>query len=248
MKANVIVFEASVFVFFIIFYLGARRAMGKSRSQAFLLGAVLFSLLTETAAVLGGVKNFYWYALSDYYHHYPLGGYAIWLGVVPLAAVLLWYIVAASSYLTATTLMPNGKWYSRSAVAGVIAVVFYMLIEPIAVTNHWWTWNVKSFYVIDVPLLVLFAVFFSVFLLLANYYLTIAGMRDIKTLGSLEKMTVRRWPIDSKEAAKNLKWSHLQSLFLFRMIPCMVAFAIAIAPVMLILWLLANRGQIPPGW
>ena len=86
------------------------------------------------------------------------------------------------------------------------------------------------------------------FLFLANYYLTIAGMQDIKALGSLEKMTVRRWPIDSEEAAKNLKWSHLQSLFLFRLIPCLVAFAVAIAPVMFVLWLVTNRGHIPPGW
>ncbi|MBU4301475.1 MAG: hypothetical protein KKE79_00275 [Actinobacteria bacterium] len=248
MKANVIVFEATILVFSLAFYFGARRAMGKSRNRAFLLGAILFSLAMETGAVLGGVKNFYWYSINGYYNHYPLGGYVIWLGIVPLAATLLWYIVAASSYLTATTLMPNGKWYSRSAVAGAIAVGFYMLIEPIAVTNHWWTWNVKSFYVIDVPLLALFAVFLSVFVFLANYYLTVADTRDIKALKALEKLTIRRWSIDSQKSARSLKWNQLQMLFWFRLVPCLVVFAVAIAPVMFLLWLVANRGHIPPGW
>jgi hypothetical protein len=248
MNANVIVFEAIIFLFFLVFYHGAGRAMGKSRNRAFLLGAALLALAIENAAVLGGVKNFYWYAANDYYHHYPLGGYVIWLGLVPLAAVLLWYVVTASAYLTVTTLMPGGKWYSRSAAAGAIAVAFYMLIEPIAVTNHWWTWNVKSFYVLDVPLLALFAVFVSVFVFVSNYYLTITETRDIKALVSLEKRTVRRWTVRSKEAAGNLKWCQLRALFLFRLIPCLFVFAVVIAPVMLLLWLVANRGQIPPAW
>ena len=248
MNANVIVFEATVLVFFIPFYLGMSRAMGKSRNRAFLLGAVLFSLAIETAAVLGGVKNFYWYALNGYYNHYPLGGYVIWLGLVPLAAVLLWYMVTASSYLTVTTLMPDGNWYSRSAVAGAVAVAFYMLIEPVAVTNHWWTWNVKSFYVIDVPLLVLVAVFASVFLFVANYCLTVAEMREIEGLKGLEHRTIRHWPIDSSKVPKNLNWRQLEMLFLFRLVPALVAFAVVIAPVMLVLWLVANRGHIIPGW
>ena len=51
MKANVIVFEAAVFILFLAFYYGMRRALGKRRNWVFLLGAVLFSLAIETASL-----------------------------------------------------------------------------------------------------------------------------------------------------------------------------------------------------
>jgi len=124
-KANVIVFEAAVLIASIVFYQGARRALGRSRNRAFLAGSVFFWLVIETGAVLGGLKNYYWYAQNDYYSHYPLGGYVIWLGLVPVAVVLLWYMVCASAYITSINLVPRRSVAARSAVAGAIERVSF---------------------------------------------------------------------------------------------------------------------------
>jgi uncharacterized membrane protein len=247
-KANVIVFEVITFVVFVVFFQGAHRALGRSRNRAFLVGAVIYSLVIESVAVALGVKNFYWYSINSYYKTYPLGGYIVWLGVVPLAATLLWYIVTATSYLTATTLKPQSKPWVRSAIAGTVAVVFYMLIEPIAVTNHWWTWNAKSFYVIDVPLLALVAVFGTVFLFTYVFRLTLVDMNDPKFLKKLEDITIRRWPLKSKKLTKNLSWKQQLEIFTFRLCVSLVVFAAFIAPFVALFLAIANRGHIKPNW
>jgi hypothetical protein len=247
-KANVIVFEVITFVLFLVFYQGASRALGRSRNRAFLLGAVFYSLVIESAAVALGVKNFYWYSINSYYKTYPLGGYIVWLGVVPLAAALLWYMVAATSYLTATTLMPQSKLWVRSAIAGAVAVLFYMLIEPVAVTNHWWTWNLKSFYLIDVPLLALAAVFGAAFLFTYVFRLTLVDTADPKLLKKLEDVTIRRWPLKSRKLTKNLNWKQQFGVFTFRLVVSLVVFAAYIAPFVVLFWAIANRGHIKPGW
>ena len=248
MKANVIVFETAVFILFLTIYYGARRAMGKRRNWVFLLGAVLFSLAIETASVLGGVKNFFWYAQNDYYKHYPMGGHVIWLGLVPLVSLLLWYMVTATSYLAADVLIKKRGVWLKSAVAGGIALVFYLVIEPIAVTNHWWTWNVKSFYLIDVPLIAWLGTFIAVFLFSAVYRLTIMDKADIAPLNAIENRTLKTWPMKSKKLTKDLTWIQLEGIFLFRLLACFVLFSAAMAPIMALFWAIANRGQIPPGW
>lgn len=248
MKANAIVFEAITFILLLAVYQGGKRAFGKSHNRAFLGGAVLFSLAMQTIAVLVGGFNFYWYSTNGYYKHYPLGGYIIWLGIVPLAATLLWYMVTLASYLTAFTLMPRAKLWARSAVAGGVAVLFYALIEPVAVTNHWWTFNLKSFYVIDVPLVALFAVFGSVFLFSYTYYMTLVDARDPKLLKRVEGPTVRRWPVKSDKLTKNLGWENQVWVFAFRLVVALAVFAVYIAPIVAIFWAVANRGQIKTAW
>jgi Carotenoid biosynthesis protein len=247
-KANVIVFEVTTFILFLAFYQGAHRALGRSRNRAFFVGAVSYSLVIESVAVALGIKNFYWYSINSYYKTYPLGGYIVWLGVVPLAAPLLWYMVSATSYLTGNTLKPQSKLWVSSAISGAVAVVFYMLIEPVAVTNHWWTWNVKSFYVIDVPLLSLVAVFGAAFLFTYVFRLTLVDMADPKYLKKLEDSTIRHWPLESKKLTKNLSWMQQLEVFSFRLFASLVVFAAYIAPFVVLFWAVANRGHIKPNW
>lgn len=248
MKANVIVFEATVFILFLVFYQGASRAMGKSRHRGFFTGALLFSLAVQTTAVLAGTMNFYWYSLNSYYKHYPLGGYIIWLGLVPLAACLLWYMIAATAQMLSAVLLPKAKLWTRALVAGAVATGFYLLVLPVAVTNHWWTFNMRSFYVIDMPIAALFAVFGSVFLFNFAYEFTVLERKDFKPLKKIEDKTVKRVAYKSNKYAKNLTWTQLEWLFLFRLIPAFVVFGAYIAVFVAIFWSVANRGHIPPGW
>jgi len=248
MKANVIVFEVTTFILFLVFYQGGKRALGKSRNQAFLVGALSYSLVIQTVAVAFGVKNFYWYSINSYYKTYPLGGYIVWLGVVPLAAGLLFYMVSAASYLTSSTLMPRKNIWARASVAGAVAVVFYVLIEPVAVTNHWWTWNLKSFYIIDVPVLGLLAVFAAVVLFSVVFDMTLVQATDPAWLKKIEDPTLRRLIIKNKKLTRNLTWNQQLEVFGFRLIVSLAAFAAFIAPFMALLWAVANRGQIKPGW
>lgn len=247
MKANVIVFEAAAFIFFVLFYLGASKAMGRSRNRAYFIGSLLYSLVIQSLAVALGGMNFYWYSANSYYKTYPLGGYIVWLGVVPLAACLLFYMIAATSQMLSAVLMSKGKSPSRAAVSGAIAVGFYALILPIAITNHWWTYNLKSYYIIDIPLAMLLGVFAAVFLFNLVYDLTIIETRDYKPLKKFEDRTVKKF-LKSVRYAKNLSWRELEWLFMFRIGMAFVAFSVFMAPVVFVLWLVANRGHIPPGW
>jgi len=248
MKANVIVFELSIFVLSIAFYLGMKRALGKSRGRMLFAGAVLFSLSFETILTVGGLKNFYWYAANDYFSHYPLGGYTIWLGVVPLAAALLFYMVCATSYLASRHMVRKGGAWKRCAVAGTTGLLFYAMIEPVAVTNHWWAWNAKSFYVIDVPVFAWCIPLLAVALFTAAYQATIVDRSDPPRLRRLEAATVRRWPLRCDKPAAELRWSLLEGLFLFRLLAALVVLSAVMAPVVAALWAVANRGHIPPGW
>jgi hypothetical protein len=246
-KANVIVFEATIGVLFLVFYWGSSRAMGKSRNRGFFIGALAYSLAIQTVAVACGVMNFYWYSINNYYTTYPLGGYVIWLGLVPLSACLLWYMVAAVSQMLSAALASRLNVWWRSVIAGGIAVAFYALIEPVAVTNHWWTFNLKSFYIIDIPLVALFGVFASVFLFNLVYTWTILEPKDTKKLKKFEDATIKRFFKSNRHAA-NLNWRQLEWLFLYRLLVSLAAFGVFMAPVIVVFWLIANRGQIPPGW
>jgi hypothetical protein len=247
MKANVIVFEVSMFLLAPVFYYGLKRALGKSRGRAYLFGALAFSLAIQTIAVLCGMMNFYWYSSNSYYKHYPLGGYIIWLGIVPLAAMLLFYVVSATCYLASMWIVRKPNIWARSAVAGAIAVVFYLMAEPIAVTNHWWAWNAKSFYLIDVPLFAWIGVFLAVFLYNVAFQLTVIDMKDPKPLGQIEDRTIKRW-LKCKKPTRNLNWGRLEAVYLFRLLIALVIYGAVMTPLIAILWAVANRGRIPPGW
>lgn len=248
MKANVIVFEVATFIFFLVFYQGARRVLGRARNRSFLLGAAVFSLVIETVSVACGVQNYYWYNINHYYKTYPLGGYIIWLGVVPLAALLLFYLVSCTAYIAAQTLMPGSRQWARSCAAGAIAVGFYLMIEPVAVTNHWWTWNLRTFYFLDVPVLAWISVFVATAIYTWLYHHTIVEKKEPGPLTKLENQSIKRWPLKSKKITKNLTWAQLEAVFVYRLVFALAAFGVVIAPIMFLLWLAANRGQIPPGW
>lgn len=247
MRGNVIVFEILVGAFFVVFYIGGSRAMGRLRHLTFLAGAVLFTLAIQTTAVLCGLQNFYWYATNSYYTHYPLGGYIIWLGLVPLSVALLWYMVAMTSYVTALHILPSRNVWARAALAGGIATLFYMLIEPIAVSNRWWVFNAKSFYLIDVPLFAVIGVFVSVFVYTLVFHWTVTEPRDSKALKKLEDRSVKRL-FKSKKLARNLSFGQLRSLFFFRLALAFVAYGAVMTGVVVVLWAVANRGQIKPTW
>ncbi|MBU1671578.1 MAG: carotenoid biosynthesis protein [Actinobacteria bacterium] len=247
MKGNAIVFEILVAAFFVVFYIGGARAMGRLRHLTFLAGAILFSLAIETTAVLAGLDNFYWYATNSYFKHYPLGGYVIWLGVVPLSVILLWYMVAMTSYVGALHILPSRSAWARAALAGGIATLFYLLIEPIAVANRWWVFNAKSFYLIDVPLFAVLGVFLSVFVFTLVFHWTITEPRDNKSLKKLEDRTVKR-VFKSKKLAKNLSFHQLRAVFFFRLVVAFVAYGAVMSAIVVALWAVANRGQIKPTW
>lgn len=250
MKANVIVFDAGILILSVPFILMAQRAMGRSKGRAFLLGSILFYLAVETASVIGGLKNYYWYATNGSYgfSHYPLGGYIVWLGLVPLSALLLFCMVCATSYLSAIYLLPDrGRWM-RSAVAGLLALLLYLIIEPVAVTNHWWTWNLKSFYLIDVPLLGWIVVFLAVFFFTAVYDMTVMEKAEPAPLSAIERSTVRRWLLKTEDSIGDLSLDKLWVVYIYRLLLCFAALVAVAAPFAVLLWAVANRGHIPPGW
>jgi len=247
-NANVIVMETAVFLLFLVFYYGASRAMGASRHRGYFTGALLFSLAVLTTAVWAGGMNFYWYGINSYYKHYPLGGYIVWLGLVPLAACLLWYMVAATSQILSALFAPKAGPWTRAALSGALALPFYLLVLPVGVTNHWWTFNLKSFYVIDIPLPALFALFGSVFIFNAVYETTVLELRQAGFLKSLEDKTIARVAYRNVKDPRSLSWAQLKALFFFRLAAGFVTFAVCMAPVVVIFWAIANRGHIPPGW
>lgn len=248
MKANVIVFEISTILFFIAAFIGARLVLGKSRCRAFLTGAVFFSLAAETVAVALGGKNFFWYEIHSYYSHYTPTGFLLWFGLVPGAACLLMAMVLLFSYLSTFTLMEKSALWKKASAAGVVAVFFQLLIQPVAVTNHWWTWNMKSFYFLDVPVLLYLATFLGTYIFTRIYHRTFVEGADCTGLATLERLTVRRWPIMSMQPLGELRWIQVIQVFSFRLIAGFGILVASTAPFVLLFWAIANRGMIPLGW
>lgn len=245
MKANVIVFEVATFILFIAMYIGSSRALGRVRNRDFLFGSAAFALVIYSVAVAGGMMNFFWYSTNAYYKHYVLGGYIIWLGVVPLAVLLLFYMVSMASYLVASAFTSN-VW-KRSAIAGGIGALFYLMIEPVAITNHWWVWNAKTFYILDVPLFAWIGVFLAVFAFTACYQLTVIEKADPKWLKPVEDR-VKSLLLKTKNPTIGLEHNKLAEVYAWRLFAALVAFGIVMTPVLIVLWVLANRGPIPGGW
>ncbi len=248
MKANIIVFEISAFIFSLAIYLSARKALGKSTNRTFFLGAVGLSLLFETAGVLLGYRNYFWYAQHNYFNHYPLGGIIIWLGLVPLAACLTFYILTACSYFISKALLPKGSIWSRGALAGLTAVVIAFMIEIVAVTNHWWTWNLKSYYFLDIPVFYLVFLFIMVFVFTSIFERTMVQQEDFRVLKWLENKLVRPRILKSQKKTKNLYFGQRRVLFYSRLVASVPVLAAAAGLLTYVFWLIANRGQIPPGW
>ncbi len=235
-------------ILFPFFYYGLIRTLGRSRARAFAYGSFLFGLALETTFVICGLKNYYWYSINNYYKHYPLGGYIIWLGVVPLAALILWTITVASSYIIAESTAGKQNPYVRSSIAGCIALIFYLLAEPVGITNHWWVWNAKNFYFLDIPVFNLLYVFLAVFVFTLVYRATIMERKDTPALSTLEQRTLRKFFVKSKKATRNLTWPELRRVFLFRLALGCVTLGAVMTPIITVLWAVANRGHIKPGW
>lgn len=248
MKANVIVFEIIAVAFFIATFILGRKVFGKSRCRAFLTGALLFSLAAETVAVAAGGKNFFWYEINSYFTHYTPTGYLLWLGLVPAAACMIWALIAAFSYISVFTLMEKSSLWKKASVSGLVAVFFQLLIQPVAVTNHWWTWNMKSFYFLDVPVVLYVGTFIGTYVFTRIYHRTFVEGTDCTGLAALEKVSVRRWPVRSTQPLGELRWVQVLEVFSFRLAAGFLILTLCMAPFVLLFWAIANRGMIPLGW
>ena len=71
--------------------------------------------------------------------------------------------------------------------------------------------------------------------------------KDQKSLKKFEDRTVKKL-LKTNHHPANLTWRQLQWLFLYRLALSLVVFAAFMAPVIVIFWAVANRGQIPPNW
>lgn len=161
---------------------------GVYKSLLFFFGAVLVGGSLENLASL----------FSGYY--YPGSELTIFLGKCPFDVVLGWYSILYNCSFFSHTLIGKKKGSLpsmgmgtnpengvdsymirltalRSMLAGAIAVSLDLLIDPVAVENSWWVWQINNIYILGVPLgnyigwflMIFFFTFFFDLILMYSY-------------------------------------------------------------------------------
>ncbi|MHA1150299.1 MAG: carotenoid biosynthesis protein [Promethearchaeota archaeon] len=161
---------------------------GIYKSLLFFFGSVLVGGSLENLASL----------FSGYY--YPGSELTLFLGKCPFDVILGWYTILYNCSFFSHCIIGNKKGslpsigigtnpenglnsnlirltILRSILAGAIAVSLDLLIDPVAVENEWWIWQINNIYFLGVPLgnyigwflmIFLFTFFFDIILLFGH--------------------------------------------------------------------------------
>lgn len=136
-------------------------------------GAFKTLILFFGAVVIGGgVENAN--AMFGGYH-YPGSNLTLFLGLCPFDVVLGWFVILYCCSFFSHSLIAKGKgsYFSqgigtepengidknfilltliRAILAGALAVNLDMFIDPVAVENAWWIWQIDNIYIQGVPI------------------------------------------------------------------------------------------------
>lgn len=107
-------------------------------------------------------------------YYYPGSELTLFIGVCPFDVILGWYILIYCCSFFAHSLIGKGRGslpiigigtapiaidkqflkdtILRAALAGYIAIDIDFLIDPVAVENKWWIWQINNIYILGVPL------------------------------------------------------------------------------------------------
>ena len=154
----VITYSLSILVF-----MHSYKFRGLFKSLLLFLGAVVVGGGVENAnSLLGG-------------YHYPGSDLTIFMVDCPFDVVLGWYVLIYCCTFMSHTIIGKGKGslqsigigtdpengvdksfiklaILRGMLAGLFAVLIDLLIDPVAVENKWWVWEIHNIYIQGVPL------------------------------------------------------------------------------------------------
>ena len=147
----------------ILIFIHSYKFRGLFKSLLLFLGAIVVGGGVENAnSLLGG-------------YHYPGSDFTIFLVDCPFDVVLGWYVLIYCCTFMAHTIIGKGKGslqtigigtepengidknfiklsILRGMMAGLFAVLLDLLIDPVAVENGWWVWEIDNIYIQGVPL------------------------------------------------------------------------------------------------
>ncbi len=147
----------------ILIFIHSFKFRGLFKSLLLFLGAVV---------VGGGVENIN-SILGGY--NYPGSDFTIFLVDCPFDVVLGWYVLIYCCTFMSHTIIGKGKGslqsigigtdpengvdksfiklsILRGMLAGLFAVLLDLIIDPVAVANNWWKWEIHNIYIQGVPL------------------------------------------------------------------------------------------------
>jgi len=166
---------------------------GTYKTLLLFLGAVIIGGGIENAnATFGG-------------YHYPGSEFTLFLGECPFDVILGWFVIIYCSSYFSHIIIGKGRGsrpaigigtnpkngidrtfikdtFLRAALAGYIAVNLDFLVDPVAVENKWWIWEVDNIYIIGVPLGNYIGWFFLIFFtcFFYDYIITYCTINDFK--------------------------------------------------------------------
>jgi len=147
----------------IVIFFHSYKFRGLFKSLLLFLGSLVVGGGVENAnSILGG-------------YHYPGSEFTLFLYHCPFDVVLGWYVIIYCCSFMSHTLIGNGKGSQQSIgigtdpengidrnfikltilrgmLAGLFAILLDFTIDPVAVENEWWIWEIDNIYIQGVPL------------------------------------------------------------------------------------------------
>ncbi|NHI90884.1 MAG: carotenoid biosynthesis protein [Candidatus Lokiarchaeota archaeon] len=144
----------------------AIKRFGIWKAILFFAGSFLYTGLEENLWILGGylgsqgIPFFLSGTVIPTTYYFNYFKYFLWFGAVPISVCLGWFFVAYGTFFIAEKVLnisdtPNTKdLVKASAIAGLLAMNFDLMIDPFMVRNGSWMWVStlqENFYVLGIP-------------------------------------------------------------------------------------------------
>lgn len=157
----------------------AIKRFGAWKALLFFAGSFLYTGLEENLWILGGylssqgIPFFMSGTLIGTTYYFNYFKYFLWFGAVPVTTCVGWFFIAYGTFFIAEKVF--NQWDATntkdliklSAIAGLLAMNFDLMIDPFMVRNGSWMWVStlqENFYVLGIPLTNFIGWFLLIFL------------------------------------------------------------------------------------
>ena len=133
----------------------AIKTYGKWRALMFFIGCFLVTGIEESVAILIGTTL---PGGGSYFYTLDVAG-IFWFIAIPIVNVIGWFNLSYPTYYIMTKLFPEWQDWKKSAGAGLLALNYDFLIDPISVRQMKWQWLsgppgspiAPEFYIFGIP-------------------------------------------------------------------------------------------------
>jgi hypothetical protein len=194
-------FEIVNYLLIALVYWSGTKILGRERTNIFLFGSLIWTLVLENLFVMTGSYDYLAYANYYCWNGKLITGYSGWAVMVffvPLIVGLGWCTVALPAFIISDRLLPKGGMWTKATFAAIIMISMDMMLDPLSVVNEWWRWTTSAYYIRGVAVTNYIGWFTMLFFYAAIYERTVIEKGSFGWLRRLESFIFRR---DTKDLA-----------------------------------------------